>query len=247
MTPVSQPRLSKRDKRLQRQSAPGATPQNNLSVKCVAPKTENQAITFSAFAEEKHLFLHGSAGTGKTFISMYLALRELEYANSPHKKIFLVRSTVPTRDMGFLPGNSKEKTKVYEQPYYAICAELYERGDAYEILKQKNLIEFMTTSFIRGTTLSNCIVIVDESQNLDWMELNSIITRAGENSRFIFCGDFKQDDLTSTRYKEESGIVKFKGVIEQMPDFHMTEFTRDDICRSELVRNYIIACENLGY
>jgi phosphate starvation-inducible protein PhoH len=148
--------------------------------------------------------------------------------------------------MGFLPGNAKEKTKVYEQPYYSICTELYERGDAYDILKQKNAVEFMSTSFIRGVTLANCIVIVDEAQNLSWEELNSIITRAGENCRFIFCGDFKQDDLTSLRYKEETGIRKFMEVIKRISSFDFTEFTRDDICRSALVKDYIIACEEMG-
>ena len=251
MITETQPRLTKREKRLQRQAAGGVEQQNLISspsfhMKRISPKTKNQSKTFAAFGANKHLFLHGSAGTGKTFISLYLALKELYNDESLQKKVYIVRSVVPTRDMGFLPGNAKEKTKVYEQPYYSICTELYGRGDAYDILKQKNAIEFMSTSFIRGVTLANCIVIVDEAQNLSWEELNSIITRAGENCRFIFCGDFKQDDLTSLRYKEETGIRKFMDVIKRINSFDFTEFTRDDICRSALVKDYIIACEELG-
>lgn len=251
MITETQPRLTKREKRLQRQAAGGVEQQNlipspSFNMKRISPKTKNQSKTFAAFGANKHLFLHGSAGTGKTFISLYLALKELYNSESLQKKVFIVRSVVPTRDMGFLPGNAKEKTKVYEQPYYSICTELYERGDAYDILKQKNAVEFMSTSFIRGVTLANCIVIVDEAQNLDWMELHSIVTRAGENCRFIFCGDYKQDDLTSERYKEESGIKKFMKVISKIDDFSLVEFCSEDIVRSKLVKDYIIALEELN-
>lgn len=238
------PRLTKREKRILRQqgaSSLQAAPAFNI--KRIKPMTDNQQRVFDAFYDDKHLFLHGTAGTGKTFIAFYLALNNLHNQQSNHNKVYVVRSVVPTRDMGFLPGSHKDKMKVYESPYYAISTELYDRGDAYEILKQKNIIEFVSTSFIRGITLSDCIVIVDECQNMNFGELNTIITRAGPNSRFIFCGDFRQDDLTSERYKEESGIVHFMNIIKRINTFEFVNFTRDDIVRSDLVKEYIIAAE----
>lgn len=238
------PRLTKREKRLLRQQGAQSlqvTP--SFNIKRIKPMTMNQQRVFDAFYNDQHLFLHGTAGTGKTFIAFYLALNEISKSTTDYKKIYVVRSVVPTRDMGFLPGSHKDKMKVYESPYYAIATELYERGDAYEVLKQKNIVEFVSTSFIRGITLSNCIVIVDECQNMDFGELNTIITRAGENSRFIFCGDFKQDDLTSERYKEESGITHFMNIIKRIAKFEFVNFARDDIVRSDLVKQYIIACE----
>lgn len=238
------PRLTKREKRILRQqgaSSLQAAPAFNI--KRIKPMTDNQQRVFDAFYDDKHLFLHGTAGTGKTFIAFYLALNNLHNQQSNHNKVYVVRSVVPTRDMGFLPGSHKDKMKVYESPYYAISTELYDRGDAYEILKQKNIVEFVSTSFIRGITLSDCIVIVDECQNMNFGELNTIITRAGPNSRFIFCGDFRQDDLTSERYKEESGIVHFMNIIKRINTFEFVNFTRDDIVRSDLVKEYIIAAE----
>jgi phosphate starvation-inducible protein PhoH and related proteins len=242
-----QRRLTKREKRLLRQQGADTlvrTPSFDLMR--IRPKTDNQQKAFQAFYNDKHLFLHGTAGTGKTFIAFYLALQDLHSGDAEQNKVFVVRSTVPSRDMGFLPGNQKDKMKVYEQPYYAIASELYGRGDAYDILKQKNIVEFISTSFIRGTTLSDCFVIVDECQNMDFGELNTIITRAGENARFIFCGDFRQDDLTSKRYNEESGIKRFMNIIQKIDAFEFLNFTKDDIVRSELVKQYIIASEDYG-
>ena len=241
------PRLTKREKRILRQqgaSSLQAAPAFNI--KRIRPMTDNQQRVFDAYNDDKHLFLHGTAGTGKTFIAFYLALNNLHNQQSNQNKVYVVRSVVPTRDMGFLPGSHKDKMKVYESPYYAISTELYDRGDAYEILKQKNIVEFVSTSFIRGITLSDCIVIVDECQNMSDMELHSIITRAGENCRFIFCGDFRQDDLSSERYKEETGVKKFMRIIERMPSFHFVDFKPEDIVRSSLVKEYIITREKLG-
>lgn len=240
-------RLTKREKRLLRQQGADTlvkTP--SFDLKRIRPKTENQDKAFNAFYNDKHLFLHGTAGTGKTFIAFYLALQDLHSGQSDQNKLFVVRSTVPSRDMGFLPGNQKEKMKVYEQPYYAIATELYDRGDAYDVLKQKNIVEFISTSFVRGTTLSNCFVIVDECQNMSDMELHSIITRAGENARFIFCGDFRQDDLSSERKKEKSGVIDFMKIIKRMNMFEFVDFKPEDIVRSDLVKQYIIAREKLG-
>lgn len=247
MIAEQQPRLTKREKRLLRQQGASSlqvTP--SFDLKRIKPKTVNQDKAFQAFYNDKHLFLHGTAGTGKTFIALYLALKEIHNTTNDYNKVYVVRSTVPSRDMGFLPGNQKEKMKVYEQPYYAICTELYDRGDAYDVLKQKNIVEFISTSFIRGTTLSNCVVIVDECQNMDAMELHSIMTRAGENAKFVFCGDFRQDDLSSERKKEKSGVIDFMRIIREMDMFAFVDFQPEDIVRSALVKQYIIARERLG-
>ena len=170
---------------------------------------------------------------------MYLSLKQiLGDQESPYKRIVIVRTVVPTRDMGFLPGNTKEKTKVYEAPYYAICTELFGRGDSYEYLKGKNLIEFISTSFIRGITLNDCIVIVDEMQNATLHELDSVITRIGHNCKIIFCGDFRQSDFT--REHEKNGLTDFMRVVRSMRSFDLIEFEANDIVRSALVKEYII-------
>lgn len=236
-------RLTRKEKRLLRQQ--GKQPKENYQEKLnfnlrhFDPLTENQRWTFKTFQEDMNLMLHGIAGTGKSFMAMYLSLKQiLGDPESPYKKIVIVRTVVPTRDMGFLPGNSKEKTKVYEAPYYAICTELFGRGDAYDYLKNKNIIEFMSTSFIRGITLNDCIVIVDEMQNATLHELDSVITRVGHNCKVIFCGDFRQSDFT--REHEKSGLTDFMRVIRSMKSFSLVEFNADDIVRSSLVKEYII-------
>ena len=187
--------------------------------------------------------LHGIAGTGKSFLSLYFALNQVLSDNSPYKKIVIVRSVVPTRDMGHLPGNDKQKTKVYEAPYYAICSELFGRGDAYEYLKSKNIIDFISTSFIRGITLNDCIVIVDEIANCSGHELDSVITRIGKNCRIMFCGDFRQSDFT--RENEKMGLKNFINIVKRMKQFEFIDFQREDIVRSSIVKSYIIEKDRL--
>lgn len=213
----------------------------------IRPLTSTQADVFEAFDEDDlNLMLHGVAGTGKTFVAIYLALKDVLSGKQQRKKVVVVRSVVPTRDMGFLPGNAKEKARAYEAPYYSISNDLFGRGDAYETLKAKNVIEFITSSFIRGITLDNCIVIVDECQNMSAMELHSIMTRVGQNCKIIFCGDTRQDDLTSERKKEESGLSQFMRILKNMDAFEFIEFEEDDIVRSDLVKEYIITRNRLG-
>lgn len=202
----------------------------------ISPKTQNQQ---KAFASENNLVLHGVPGTGKTFISMYIALDDILNAQL-YRRLVVIRSCVPTRDVGFLPGKLEEKYSVYEEPYKAICSELFNRGDAYEILKQKGAIEFMTTSFIRGITLDNCVILVDEYQNMSFHELDSIITRVGENSKIIFSGDYEQSDLPV------SGLKDFMEIIKHADIFDFVEFSVDDMVRSGLVAKYIKAKIALG-
>lgn len=202
----------------------------NLKLQEVRPLTTNQK---EAFSSENNLVLHGLAGTGKTFISSYLAYHDIE--RECLSNLVIIRSAVPTRDIGFLPGTDKEKSAVYEEPYKDIATELFDRGDAYEILKQKGLVQFMTTSFIRGLTLRDSCIIVDECQNMSFHELDSIITRVGENCRIIFCGDFRQSDL---KRNELLGWLK---ILRRMEEFDFIEFGVEDIVRSDFVKKYIIA------
>jgi len=240
-------RLSKREKREQNQvDVRSSNLGGNFNLKRIIPMTDAQDDAFESYKDGFNLMLHGTAGTGKTFIALYLGLDSVLNENKGYKKVFVCRSIVPTRDMGFLPGNQKEKMKVYEAPYIDITNKLFDRGDAYDVLKSKNIVEFMSTSFIRGITLDNCILIVDEPQNMSAMELHSIMTRVGENCRIVFCGDVSQDDLSSKRKRELSGLRDFLKIISAMSEFDFIEFTVNDIVRSNLVKSYIIARAKLG-
>ena len=217
----------------------------NFELKKIEPLTENQRRTFESFREGQHLLLHGIAGTGKSFISLYLALQYLLENKDKGliEKVVICRSVVPTRDMGFLPGSSKDKQKVYESPYNQIFQELFGRGDAYDYLKRKGVVEFMTTSFIRGITLNNCILCCDEIQNMSGHELDSVITRVGKNCRIVFCGDFRQSDFT--REHERNGLIDFMRILNRMKSFEYIDFTENDIVRSAMVKEYIIAKDRL--
>lgn len=212
------------------------------SVKCfdmeeILPKTDNQA---KAFQSEKNLVLAGSAGTGKSFISCYMAIESV-LDRRDYRNIVIVRSAVPTRDIGFLPGDDKEKVKIYEEPYAEIFSDILNRGDAYTTMKHAGIVEFLTTSFLRGINIRNSIVIVDECQNMSLHELDSVITRIGNNCRIIFCGDFKQADL------KNNGMGSFLRILDAMgEDFDIVEFTTADIVRSDFVRRYLIAKEEMS-
>ena len=210
-----------------------------------SPITETQEKTFQAYNENKHLLLHGIAGTGKTFMSLYLALEEVLDPGTVYDDVFIVRSVVSTRDIGFLPGDEQEKVSIYEAPYRSICRELFGMKDAYDALKQQNNIKFMSTSFIRGITINNAVVIVDECQNLNFHELDSIITRVGKNSKIIFCGDYTQTDLT--RENDKRGILNFMKILKSINEFETIEFSIDDIVRSDFLKSYIIAKYKLGF
>ena len=205
---------------------------SGLELAEIEPLTRNQ---LRAFESDKNLVLHGCEGTGKTFISCYLAFDDM--TKNQYEKLVIIRSAVPTQDIGFLPGTEKEKSSVYEEPYYDISIDLFERGDAYQILKTKRLVHFMTTSYIRGITLRDAVILIDECQNMTFHELDSIITRVGENCRVIFCGDFSQSDL------KQNGMKEFFEILASMNRFDFIEFGVEDIVRSGFVKEYIIAKE----
>ena len=211
----------------------------------IEPLTDNQKKLFDAYDAGKNIFAYGAAGTGKTFVALYLALKDVLDENTPYEKLYVVRSLVATREIGFLPGDHDDKSALYQIPYKNMVKYMFEMPTdidfdmLYGNLKTQETISFWSTSFIRGTTMDNCIIIVDEMQNLNFHELDSIITRVGDNCKIIFCGDATQTDLTKSY--EKDGIVDFKKIIEVMEDdFGIVEFGLDDIVRSGLVRNYLV-------
>jgi len=194
--------------------------------------------------------LYGAAGTGKTFITLYLALKEVLSPMTPYTRVVVVRSLVSTREIGFLPGDHEDKSMLYQIPYKNMVKYMFELPTDSEFemlwgnLKQQESVKFWSTSFIRGTTLDDAIILVDESQNLNFHELDSIITRVGENSKIMFCGDAAQTDLVKTN--EKNGILDFQKIIQRMPEFDQVEFNVNDIVRSGLVRSYITSKIELG-
>ena len=217
----------------------------------VEPITDNQKRLFESYKEGKHIVAYGTAGTGKTFITLYNALKQVLDDTTPYERIYLVRSLVSTREIGFLPGDHEDKADIYQIPYKNMVKYMFQMPSdvdfemLYGNLKAQESIKFWSTSFIRGTTLDNAIVIVDEFQNLNFHELDSIITRIGENSKIMFCGDASQSDLIKTN--DRNGIVDFMNVLRKMPSFDIIEFGIDDIVRSGLVKEYIIAKLEMGF
>src|SRR6056300_457178 len=201
----------------------------------INPLTENQKKAFDAYKNGKNLFLYGAAGTGKTFVSLYLAMQEVLKNDSPYDTVYLVRSAVPTREIGFLPGDEEDKTALFQVPYQNMVKFMFEQPNEhafsmlYDKLKNQGSLMFLTTSFLRGITLDNAIIIVDECQNLNFHELDSITTRVGQDSKIIFCGDFMQTDLQKQYEKE--GMMKFMQILEQMNAFENIEFNIGDIVR----------------
>jgi len=211
----------------------------------IEPLTDNQKTLFNAYSNGQHLVAYGCAGTGKTFITLYNALCDVLDERSPYERIYIVRSLVATREIGFLPGDHEDKSALYQIPYKNMVKYMFQlSSDAdfemlYGNLKAQETIKFWSTSFLRGTTLDKAIVIVDEFQNLNFHELDSIITRVGEDSRICFCGDATQSDLIKT--SEKNGIIDFMRILREMPSFDIIEFGVDDIVRSGIVKEYIMA------
>ena len=225
-------------------------PYNSEMMVPIEPITPNQTTAFAHYNEGKNLFLYGAAGTGKTFITLYMALKQVLDPLTPYNKVVLVRSLVSTREIGFLPGDHEDKSALYQIPYKNMVKYMFELASDNDFemlwgnLKAQESVTFWSTSFIRGTTLDGSIVIVDESQNLNFHELDSIITRVGEDTKIMFCGDVAQTDLIRTN--EKNGILDFQKIITMMPEFALVEFGVDDIVRSGLVKSYITSKHTLG-
>ena len=216
----------------------------------IEPITDNQKIFFDEWDKGQMIYAYGVAGTGKTFIALYKALQDVLSDTSPYERIYIVRSLVPSREIGFLPGDADDKSFLYQVPYKKMVQNMFQMPDdnayemLYENLKAQDTISFWSTSFIRGTTFDNAIIIIDECQNLNFHELASIITRVGQDSKIVFCGDQAQTDLVKTN--ERTGILDFQKIIQVMSEFSLVEFTIEDIVRSGLVKSYLISKINLG-
>ena len=220
---------------------------NLISVK---PITDNQKIVFETWKKKQNQFLFGCAGTGKTFVSLYLALQDVMNLQTKYDKVVLVRSLIPTREIGFLPGDEEDKAALYQVPYANMVQFMFQQPNEqafnmlYDKLKQQGSLYFLSTSFLRGLTFDNSIIIVDECQNLNFHELDTIITRVGQDSKIVFCGDFGQSDLSKTN--EKNGLHDFLRILEEMEEFNCVEFDIGDIVRSGFVRNYLIQKTKLG-
>ena len=210
-------------------------------LKTINPLTPTQEDMFHSWYNGNNICAHGSAGTGKTFLAFYLALTEV--LAKRQTRIILVRSAVPTREVGFLPGTLEEKLMQYEQPYHDILWELVGRPSTYRDMKEAGLIEFHSTSFLRGLTWDNAIVIVDEAENLTFHEINSVMTRIGDNTRVIFTGDTNQTDLDGSKRLGAEGLSEAREVFKSMNSFECVEFNVHDIVRGDLVKSWIMACQ----
>lgn len=216
----------------------------------VEPLTDNQKIMFEEYGKGQNIYAYGCAGTGKTFVALYLALRDVLSEHTPYDKVYIVRSLVATREIGFLPGTHEDKASLYQIPYKNMVKYMFEMPDdnsfemLYENLKSQETVSFWSTSFLRGTTLDNSIVLIDECQNLNFHELDSIMTRCGQDTKIMFCGDARQSDLQKSN--ERTGIVDFQRILEDMKEFSLVEYNIEDIVRSGLVKSYLISKINLG-
>ena len=216
----------------------------------IEPITDNQKKVFESFSQGKNGFYFGSAGTGKTFISLYLALQDVLKQGTSFDKVVIVRSLMPTRDIGFLPGDEEDKAVLYQVPYQNMVQFMFKQPNEdafkslYETLKRQGSLYFLSTSFLRGLTFDNSVIIVDECQNLNFHELDTIITRVGQDSKILFCGDFSQTDLVKTN--ERNGLHDFLRILENMDEFTCIEFDIPDIVRSGFVRSYLIQKTKLG-
>ena len=223
---------------------------NHTNLVTIKSITDNQKLVFDSWKKGKNQFLFGAAGTGKTFISLYLALKDVMDLKKSYNKVVLVRSLIPTREIGFLPGDEEDKAALYQVPYQNMVQFMFEMqneqqfNNLYDKLKGQGTLYFLSTSFLRGLTFDNTIIIVDECQNLNFHELDTIITRVGQDSKIVFCGDFDQTDLV--RQNEKNGLHDFLRILGEMEEFNCTEFTIGDIVRSGFVRSYLINKIKLG-
>ena len=225
-------------------------PINADMMRDIEPLTDNQKSLFEAYAKDQNLVAYGVAGTGKTFITLYNALKDVLDPSTPYEKVYIVRSLVATREIGFLPGDHDDKSYLYQIPYKHMVKYMFEMPSEadfnmlYGNLKAQDTIDFWSTSFIRGTTFDKTIVIVDEFQNLNYHELDSIMTRVGSQSKIMFCGDASQSDLIKTN--ERNGIIDFMQILRIMSSVDVIEFGVEDIVRSGLVKEYILAKLEIG-
>ena len=216
----------------------------------IEPVTDNQKVVFESYKKGQNQFPYGCAGTGKTFVTLYLAMQEVLRNDTPYDRVVMVRSLIPTREIGFLPGDEEDKAALYQVPYSNMVQFMFKQPNEqafsmlYDRIKSQGSFYFLSTSFLRGLTFDNSIIIVDECQNLNFHELDTIVTRVGQDSKIMFCGDFMQTDLS--KVNERNGLHDFLRILEEMEEFNCLEFNIGDIVRSGFVRNYLIQKTKLG-
>ena len=216
----------------------------------IEPVTDNQKVVFESYKKGQNQFLYGCAGTGKTFVTLYLAMQEVLRNDTPYDRVVMVRSLIPTREIGFLPGDEEDKAALYQVPYSNMVQFMFKQPNEqafsmlYDRIKSQGSFYFLSTSFLRGLTFDNSIIIVHECQNLNFHELDTIVTRVGQDSKIMFCGDFMQTDLS--KVNERNGLHDFLRILEEMEEFNCLEFNIGDIVRSGFVRNYLIQKTKLG-
>lgn len=215
---------------------------NHLNLRKISPLTQNQEKVFEAYDCNKNIVCCGAAGSGKSFILLYKMLDDL-LNTKQYKKLIIIKSAVPSRNSGFLPGNEQEKMRIYELCFEDMFSDLFGRGDSYQLLKKKELVEFKSTGYVRGSTWNDSLILFDEFQNASFKELNTIITRTGQNSRIFFSGDIVQSDMVN---KDPSGFIPFLQVLSVMNSFDVIEFTINDCVRSGLTKEYLYACHKLN-
>ena len=220
---------------------------NLLEIEAIGPA---QTKAFAAYKEDKNLFLTGSAGTGKTFILLYLAFQDVFNDESPYDKVIVIRSLLPSRDAGFHSGSLEEKAMYYQAPYRMLVKFLFEMQSKdefaalWDLLIDQESVEFQTTSFLRGQTFDNAIILCDEAQNLNFAELDTVMCRVGQNSKIMFSGDEAQTAFINNDDKE--GMYNFQGILGEMEECEVIKFGIGDILRSGLCRSYLIAKEQFG-
>jgi predicted ribonuclease YlaK len=217
---------------------------NGFHLSDITPRTINQKKAFDEYEKGKHLLLHGAAGSGKTLMGLFLGLRDVINLHQ-YKSLVIVRTAVEAREIGFLPGTEEEKSESYQLPYKALCAELFRSDKAYAFLKMAGIIEFTLTTFLRGQTLDDAVVVIDEASNFEWRELFTIMTRLGNNTRVIVCGDVAQSDFKFSN--EKLGFINFRNVIAKIESFSSIEFGVEDIVRGALVKEFIIESYRQGF
>ncbi len=206
--------------------------------KPILPRSKNQKLLVQQFHKNDLIFAVGPAGTGKTYLAIALAVRALK--NNEVKRIILSRPAVEAgENLGFLPGDLKNKLDPYMQALYDALLDILPGAKLNKLLEQGK-IQIAPLAFMRGRTLSDAVVILDEAQNTTIAQLKMFLTRMGENSKFLITGDITQIDLPN---KKNSGLLKVNSILKKIKGIAFTTFNRDDIIRHKLVSPIIEAFE----
>lgn len=209
-----------------------------INGKAIRARTPNQRVLVEACKSSDLIFAMGPAGTGKTYTAIALAVRALK--NREIKRIILSRPAVEAGErLGFLPGDLKEKIDPYLQPLYDALLDMIPAKKLDEFMKD-GTIQIAPLAFMRGRTLSNAFVILDEAQNTTINQMKMFLTRMGMNTKFVVTGDETQIDLP---FQNPSGLILAKKILKNIQDISFVQFDVKDIVRHRLVRDIVMAYE----